>query len=138
MFTASARVGDVQTGKLLGVSDFDLRGGLEEMLTGGMKQVAVMLSEYGVVIKEEAPSETIAKVPYVDEVAPQAEDVAEIATAERSVPDMKESTYLEKQIIRDYWEALINPKTLTDKVIILAVELAALAAIVLYMSQRGS
>jgi len=60
MFTVSARVVDVETGKLLGVSDFDLRGGLEEMLTGGMKQVAVMLSEYGVVIKEEAPSETIA------------------------------------------------------------------------------
>ena len=44
MFTVSARVVDVQTGKLLGVSDFDLRGGLEEMLTRGMKQVAVMLS----------------------------------------------------------------------------------------------
>ncbi len=44
MFTVSARVVDVQTGKLLGVSDFDLRGGLEEMLTDGMKQVAVMLS----------------------------------------------------------------------------------------------
>ena len=44
MFTVSARVVDVETGKLLGVSDFDLRGGLEEMLTGGMKQVAVMLS----------------------------------------------------------------------------------------------
>ena len=44
MFTVSARVVDVQTGKLLGVSDFDLRGGLEELLTGGMKQVALMLS----------------------------------------------------------------------------------------------
>ncbi len=44
MFTVSARVVDVETGKLLGVSDFDLRGGLEEMLTVGMKQVAVMLS----------------------------------------------------------------------------------------------
>ncbi len=44
MFTVSARVVDVQTGKLLGVSDFDLRGGLEEMLTMGMKQVAVRLS----------------------------------------------------------------------------------------------
>ncbi len=44
MFTVSARVVDVQTGKLLGVSDFDLRGGLEEMLTDGMKQVALMLS----------------------------------------------------------------------------------------------
>jgi len=44
IFTVSARVVDVQTGKLLGVSDFDLRGGLEEMLTSGMKQVAVMLA----------------------------------------------------------------------------------------------
>jgi len=44
MFTVSARVVDVQTGKLLGVSDFDLRGGLEVMLTDGMKQVALMLS----------------------------------------------------------------------------------------------
>jgi len=44
MFTVSARVVDVQTGKLLGVSDFDLRGELEEMLTDGMKQVAVILS----------------------------------------------------------------------------------------------
>ena len=135
MFTVSARVVDVQTGKLLGVSDFDLRGGLEEMLTRGMKQVAVRLSAYGVVIKEETPGETITTEPYVDEVAPQAEDVVEIATAEPSIPDMKESTYLEKQIIRDYWEALINPKTLKDKVIILAVGLAAWAAIVLYRIQ---
>ncbi len=44
MFTVSARVVDVETGKLLGVSDFDLRGGLEELLTMGMKQVALMLS----------------------------------------------------------------------------------------------
>ncbi len=40
MFTVSARVVDVETGKVLGVSDYDLRGGLEEMLTVGMKQVA--------------------------------------------------------------------------------------------------
>ena len=44
MFTVSARVVDVETGKLLRVSDYDLRGGLEEMLTVGMKQVAVILS----------------------------------------------------------------------------------------------
>ena len=44
MFTVSARVVDVETGKLLGVSDYDLRGGLEEMLTVGMKQVAEILS----------------------------------------------------------------------------------------------
>ncbi len=44
MFTVSARVVDVETGKVLGVSDYDLRGGLEEMLTVGMKQVAEILS----------------------------------------------------------------------------------------------
>ncbi|MEE9465254.1 MAG: CsgG/HfaB family protein, partial [Candidatus Neomarinimicrobiota bacterium] len=44
MFTVSARVVDVETGKVLGVSDYDLRGGLEEILTVGMKQVAAMLS----------------------------------------------------------------------------------------------
>ncbi len=44
MFTVSARVVDVETGKLLRVSDYDLRGGLEEMLTVGMKQVAEILS----------------------------------------------------------------------------------------------
>ena len=40
MFTVSARVVDVETGKVLGVSDYDLRGGLDEMLIVGMKQVA--------------------------------------------------------------------------------------------------
>ncbi|UCH63894.1 MAG: DUF2380 domain-containing protein [Fidelibacterota bacterium] len=43
-FTVSARLVDVETGKVLGVSDFDLRGELDDMLTTGMQQVAVMLS----------------------------------------------------------------------------------------------
>lgn len=44
LFTVSARVVDVETGELLRVSDYDLQGSLEEMLTRGMGQVAAMLS----------------------------------------------------------------------------------------------
>jgi TolB-like protein len=43
-FTVSARLVDVETGKVIGVSDFDLRGELDDMLTRGMRQVAIMLS----------------------------------------------------------------------------------------------
>ncbi|MFC1618796.1 DUF2380 domain-containing protein [Candidatus Neomarinimicrobiota bacterium] len=43
MFTVSARMVAVETGKVLAVSDYDLRGGLEEMLTTGMAQVAMII-----------------------------------------------------------------------------------------------
>ncbi|UCH09651.1 MAG: DUF2380 domain-containing protein [Fidelibacterota bacterium] len=43
-FTVSARLVDVETGRVIGVSDFDLRGELDDMLTRGMQQVAIMLS----------------------------------------------------------------------------------------------
>ena len=84
MFTVSARVVDVQTGKLLGVSDYDIRGGLEEMLTVGMKQVAVMLSAYGVVIKEEAPAVAVAAEEPSTEVDVPVGEVVETAPAEES------------------------------------------------------
>ncbi|UCH09098.1 MAG: DUF2380 domain-containing protein [Fidelibacterota bacterium] len=44
-FTVSARLVDVETGRVIGVSDFDLRGELDDMLTRGMEQVAIMLSD---------------------------------------------------------------------------------------------
>lgn len=44
MFSVSARLIDVETGEVLNVSDYDLRGGLEEMLTTGMYEVALVLS----------------------------------------------------------------------------------------------
>ena len=43
-FTVSARVIDVETGRLLRVSDYDLTGEFEQMITVGMGQVAAMLS----------------------------------------------------------------------------------------------
>ncbi|MCH7498331.1 MAG: DUF2380 domain-containing protein [Candidatus Marinimicrobia bacterium] len=43
-FTVSARLVDVETGKVLSVSDFDLRGELDDLLTRGMAQVAARLS----------------------------------------------------------------------------------------------
>ncbi|MFC1481693.1 DUF2380 domain-containing protein [Candidatus Neomarinimicrobiota bacterium] len=43
-FTVSARLVDVASGQLLAVSDFDLRGELDDLLTRGMGQVAAMLS----------------------------------------------------------------------------------------------
>ncbi len=44
LFSVSARLLDVETGELLSVSDYDLRGGIEEILIGGMQKVAVGLS----------------------------------------------------------------------------------------------
>ena len=52
-FTVSARLVDVETGKVLGVSDFDLRGELDDMLTQGMRQVAMMLSGEEVSVPEQ-------------------------------------------------------------------------------------
>jgi len=43
-FTVSARLVDVASGKLLKVSDFDLVGKIDNMLTRGMGEVAAMLS----------------------------------------------------------------------------------------------
>jgi len=43
-FSVSARLVDVETGKLLNVSDFDLRGEIDDMLTRGMGVVALMLA----------------------------------------------------------------------------------------------
>ena len=44
IYTVSARLVDVSTGRIIYVSDYDLSGGLEELLTEGMKQVATMFS----------------------------------------------------------------------------------------------
>ncbi len=43
-FTVSARLVDVETGKVLAVSDLDIKGELDDLLTSGMAQVAAMLS----------------------------------------------------------------------------------------------
>ncbi len=43
-YTVSARVVDVETGKVLGVSDIDVRGVLDDVLITGMRQVAIRLS----------------------------------------------------------------------------------------------
>ncbi|MFC1619905.1 CsgG/HfaB family protein [Candidatus Neomarinimicrobiota bacterium] len=44
IFSVSARLIAVETGEVLNVSDYDLGGGLEEMLTNGMREVALVLS----------------------------------------------------------------------------------------------
>ncbi len=82
MFTVSARVVDVETGKMLGVSDFDLRGGLEEVLTTGMKQVAVALSES--VPEKEAPPVEVA---VIDQAVPDEESSDQVTSpAEKEAP----------------------------------------------------
>lgn len=43
-FTVSARLVDVETGKVLSVSDLDLQGEIDDMLTVGMRIVSLMLS----------------------------------------------------------------------------------------------
>lgn len=55
-FTVSARLVDVETGTVLGVSDFDLRGELDDLLTTGMRQVALMLSGEEAAPAEPAPT----------------------------------------------------------------------------------
>ncbi|MEE9463946.1 MAG: CsgG/HfaB family protein [Candidatus Neomarinimicrobiota bacterium] len=52
MFSVSTRVVDVETGEVLSVSDYDREAGLSEILTSGMKDVALSLSG--------APGETVA------------------------------------------------------------------------------
>ena len=95
MFTVSARVVDVETGKLLGVSDYDLRGGLEEMLTVGMKQVAIRLSTYKVEIHEEEQGrkKTAAAEPFsiIEKSVPQGKEIKEVTENEKTVPDTIET-----------------------------------------------
>ena len=43
-FSVSARLVDVETGRLLAVSDYDLKAEIDDMLTTGMRVVALMLS----------------------------------------------------------------------------------------------
>ena len=43
-FSVSARLVDVETGRLLAVSDYDLKAEIDDMLTTGMRIVALMLS----------------------------------------------------------------------------------------------
>ena len=45
VFTVSARVVDVSTGQLLHVADYDYKGEIGELLTTGMREVAVKLSD---------------------------------------------------------------------------------------------
>jgi TolB-like protein len=65
IFSVSARLIAVETGEVLNVSDYDLGGGLEEMLTTGMQQVALVLS-----------SQVTAKAP-VPDTPPQAASTSE-------------------------------------------------------------
>jgi len=44
MFTVSARVVDVEAGKVIQVSDYDLEGSINQLLTSGMKAVAMLLA----------------------------------------------------------------------------------------------
>jgi len=43
IFTVSVRIIDIQTGKILKTTDYDIRGKISEMLTRGMKEVALKL-----------------------------------------------------------------------------------------------
>ncbi|MCH8838719.1 MAG: DUF2380 domain-containing protein, partial [Candidatus Marinimicrobia bacterium] len=45
-YSVSCRIVDAETGKLLGVSDYDLSGKLDDMLTKGMRIVALKLSGF--------------------------------------------------------------------------------------------
>ncbi|MCH8327606.1 MAG: DUF2380 domain-containing protein [Candidatus Marinimicrobia bacterium] len=61
-FTVSARLVDVETSRVLAVSDFDLRGEVDDMLTRGMAQVAIQLSISTVginVAPQQAGAETV-------------------------------------------------------------------------------
>ncbi len=75
-FTVSARLVDVETGKVLAVSDFDIKGELDDLLTRGMAQVAAMLSmdkdeiELPVVV---AVEDSVLQEPVVAETSPQPE-----------------------------------------------------------------
>jgi len=43
IFTVSVRIIDIQTGKILKTTDYDIRGNISEMLTKGMREVALKL-----------------------------------------------------------------------------------------------
>lgn len=45
LFSVSTRLVDVETGEVLNVSDYDIDGGLEDVLRSGMKEVAETLSK---------------------------------------------------------------------------------------------
>ena len=58
MYTASARMVDVETGQVIMVADYDLEGKINDMLTIGMRELALKLAR-----SEKAPPPTIEKAP---------------------------------------------------------------------------
>ncbi|MEE9464335.1 MAG: DUF2380 domain-containing protein [Candidatus Neomarinimicrobiota bacterium] len=82
-FTVSARLVDVETGKVLGVSDFDIKGELDDLLTRGMAQVAAMLSmgEGEIELPTVAAVEDTTPTPVVADTAPQPESLPPVVPA---------------------------------------------------------
>ena len=58
IFSVSARLVDTESGRLLAVSDYDLKGEIGDMLTVGMKQVALLLADKE--IPQEATQQPVA------------------------------------------------------------------------------
>ena len=84
-FTVSARLVDVETGKVLNVSDFDIKGELDDLLTRGMAQVAAMLSMINeeielpaIVSDEETQTLVFEQQPAQIQKIPQPDDKVEI------------------------------------------------------------
>jgi TolB-like protein len=84
IYTVSARLIDVETGEMLGVSDFDLRGELGDMLTTGMAQVAALLStdqeEIGAAL-DTAKSESEEKSDLIQNQIEPEKDISNIETS---------------------------------------------------------
>ena len=78
-YSVSCRIVDVETGKLLGVSDYDLSGKLDDMLTKGMRIVALKLSGF------EEGAQTLARQQALAVTTPA--EPPPIVTAPVSIPD---------------------------------------------------
>ncbi len=69
-FTVSARLVDVETGKVLAVSDLDMKGELDDLLTTGMARVAAMLSGEEVAATPIETAQPVRQLPQRTQAAP--------------------------------------------------------------------
>jgi len=80
-FTVSARLVDVASGELISVSDFDLEGRLDDLLTRGMGQVAAMLSMPDDAISESVEDRQPTIIPIQPEISASSSERPRTASA---------------------------------------------------------
>jgi TolB-like protein len=93
LFSVSARLVDVETGVVLNVSDYDIEGGIEDILRIGMQNVAVGISSNTVISSEtmQAPPELTQVKDVSGEMKPEEELSSNPIVVQKQLPRLWQS-----------------------------------------------